>query len=53
MLKIDTYVGFAASLDAVGLGLLGQMGFFDRVNVRFDYREKLYFVEVDDPPSKP
>jgi hypothetical protein len=52
-LKISAYVGFTSGMDAIGLGLLGQMGFFDKVNVQFDYRRRLFFVEIDDPPTHP
>jgi len=47
-LQINAYVGFTEGLEAQGVGLLGQCGFFDRVNVRFNHREKLFLIETDD-----
>lgn len=35
-LSVDTRAGFVAGLDAQGIGLLGQVGFFDRYAVSFD-----------------
>jgi hypothetical protein len=48
---LDVYAGFTLGLDSVGLGLLGQCGFFDHVNVAFNHRSGLFAVEIDDPPS--
>jgi hypothetical protein len=51
ILKIPAYVGFTSGMDAIRIGLLGQMGFFDQVNVSFDYRKKLFVIETDDFPA--
>lgn len=47
--SFDVYAGFTMGLENVGLGLLGQCGFFDRVNVSFHHRSGLFAVEIDDP----
>jgi hypothetical protein len=48
-LQLDVYAGFSASMDAIGagFGLLGQCGFFDRVNISFNQRDGTFIVEVD------
>jgi hypothetical protein len=38
-------VGFTDNLDAWGIGLLGQFGFFDRFKVCFDLRQKRFDLE--------
>jgi hypothetical protein len=52
-LQLDVYAGFSASMDAIGagFGLLGQCGFFDRVNVSFRHRDGVFAIEVDDSPA--
>ena len=42
------YAGFTVGLDNVGLGLLGQSGFFDRVNVCFHHRSGIFAIEFGD-----
>jgi len=37
-LVVDVYAGFCAGVDALGMGLLGQTGFFERFGVSFDRR---------------
>ncbi len=39
------YVGFTQGMDAIGLGLLGQDGFFDKYNVDFRNAEGIFTVE--------
>jgi hypothetical protein len=39
-------VGFTPALDGVGVGLLGQNGFFDRFRVDFDLRNGLFYIET-------
>jgi hypothetical protein len=53
LLQLDVYAGFSASMDAIGagFGLLGQCGFFDRVNVAFHHRAGTFAIEIDDPPK--
>jgi hypothetical protein len=36
-LGFEAYVGFTDGLDEIGYGLLGQVGFFDKYTVLFDY----------------
>jgi hypothetical protein len=40
-----TEAGFTQGLDAIGVGLLGQTGFFENYNVEFRYAEKIFTVE--------
>ena len=46
--SLEVYAGFTTGLESVGLGLLGQFGFFDRVNVSFQHRAGIFAVEIDD-----
>lgn len=39
------YAGFTQGMDSVGLGLLGQSGFFDAYNVGFRHGDKVFTVE--------
>ncbi len=39
------YVGFTQGMDAIGLGLLGQDGFFDKYNVEFRNAEGIFTIE--------
>jgi hypothetical protein len=43
--QFSVYAGFTTGLDQIGIGLLGQSGFFDRHKVTFDYQNKLFTVE--------
>ena len=45
-LKLHVYAGFTAGADSLGLGLLGQDGFFSRYVVRFDHPQKQFHIEV-------
>jgi hypothetical protein len=45
------FAGFSDGVNAIGFGLLGQLGFFDQVNVAMNYRKKEFFIETDDPPA--
>jgi hypothetical protein len=47
-LVISATVGFSEGVNAFGVGLLGQVGFFDRVNVQMNYRKREFFIETDD-----
>jgi hypothetical protein len=44
-IEFTAYAGFTEGLDAMGLGLLGQAGFFEHYNVEFRHSEKLFTVE--------
>ena len=46
--QFGAYVGFTTGLDALGIGLLGQTGFFDRFNVSFRLRDGHCHIEVPD-----
>jgi hypothetical protein len=39
------YAGFTQGMDAVGLGLLGQSGFFDAYNVEFRHCDMVFIIE--------
>ena len=39
---LPTYVGFTGGLDHLGFGLLGQIGFFDRIPVSFDHQNNVF-----------
>jgi hypothetical protein len=51
LFQFSAYAGFTTGLDPLGVGLLGQLGFFDRFNVEFRLGEKKCFIEVPDPPA--
>ena len=44
-LSFSTLAGFTQGLDALGMGLLGQFGFFDHYTVTFDHRARLFHIE--------
>ena len=46
VVTLDVYAGFTTGLDGIGLGLLGQCGFFDQVKVLFDHAAGLFRVET-------
>lgn len=41
-LVLDVYAGFCTGVDALGMGLLGQAGFFERFKVTFDRRGRTF-----------
>jgi hypothetical protein len=43
-IAFDLYAGFCETLEHVGLGLLGQEGFFSRFSLSFDFRNNLLKV---------
>jgi len=45
LVRFPVYVGFTAGLDNVGIGLLGQNGFFDRFHVHFKLTQRIYEIE--------
>ncbi len=49
--SIDADVGFTPGLEAQGIGLLGQDGFFDRVKAVFDHAQDLFHIETPDAPQ--
>ena len=49
--EYDLNVGFTDGLERLGMGLLGECGFFDRFNVAFNRREGFFYVETDSHPG--
>lgn len=45
-IQFKSYVGFTPALDAQGIGLLGQFGFFEYYNVHFRLREQRFTIET-------
>jgi hypothetical protein len=45
-IQFQSYVGFTPAMDAQGIGLLGQAGFFDYYNVCFYQRQLRFTVET-------
>jgi hypothetical protein len=45
-IMFTTYAGFTQGMDSVGLGLLGQRGFFDAYNVEFRHCDKVFVIEL-------
>jgi Aspartyl protease len=43
--QLPMYVGFTTGMDQLGLGLLGQTGFFESFKVTFDYKNRLFTIE--------
>jgi hypothetical protein len=39
------YAGFTAGLDAQGMGLLGECGFFENYVVTFDHKNRYFHIE--------
>jgi hypothetical protein len=46
MVRFPVYAGFTTGLDALGLGILGQNGFFDRFHVHFKLPQRIYEIET-------
>lgn len=46
VVRIPVYAGFTTGLDQVGVGLLGQTGFFDRFNITFRHSQGIFQVEI-------
>ncbi len=46
LVTFDVYAGFTEGLDAWGVGLLGQSGFFDRFPASFDLRNGLFQIDI-------
>ncbi|MGA8075345.1 MAG: hypothetical protein WB995_17855 [Candidatus Acidiferrales bacterium] len=53
VVRIPVYAGFTVGLDQMGVGLLGQSGFFDRFNVHFKLQRGIYEIDVPWQPLKP
>jgi aspartyl protease len=46
VVRLPVYAGFTTGLDHLGIGLLGQAGFFEAFKITFDYANKLYHLET-------
>jgi hypothetical protein len=46
VVQIPIYAGFTPGMDLLGIGLLGQAGFFEAFRITFDYASSLYYLEV-------
>jgi hypothetical protein len=46
VIKFKSYVGFTPALDAHGMGLLGQAGFFEYYNVHFYLKQLKFTIET-------
>ena len=46
LFQLPVYAGFTVGLDHLGIGLLGQNGFFENLRVAFDYPEGIFVVET-------
>jgi hypothetical protein len=44
--EFQTLAGFTAGMDAQGIGLLGQLGFFEAFPVTFNHKGKAFSIEV-------
>lgn len=45
-LRFQTYAAFTSGLEAQGLGLLGQRGFFENYSVVFDHRNRQFHIDT-------
>lgn len=48
--RLPVYAGFTVGLDQMGIGLLGQDGFFDRFCVAFRHAEGIFQIETIQSP---
>lgn len=46
LIQIPIYAGFTTGMDKLGIGLLGQAGFFEAFKITFDYASGFYHLEV-------
>lgn len=44
-LAFSAYAGFTQGMDSIGLGLLGQSGFFEQHRVEFLHKQKVFTIE--------
>jgi hypothetical protein len=45
-IAFTSFVGFTQGMDKVGLGLLGQAGFFEYYNVEFMYSQRTFTIKT-------
>lgn len=48
LIRFPVFAGFTSGLDPLAIGLLGQVGFFDRFNLAFRLSEKTCLIEIPD-----
>jgi hypothetical protein len=48
LIRFPVFAGFTVGLDPLALGLLGQVGFFDRFNLGFRLSDKTCLIEIPD-----
>ena len=46
MISLKTFAGFTPGMDAQGIGLLGQSGFFENFKTTFDHKNRLFHIET-------
>ena len=46
LIQFPVYAGFTTGMEQLGMGLLGQTGFFERLKITFDYSKKFYTIET-------
>jgi hypothetical protein len=46
VVKIPVYAGFTTGLDQLGIGLLGQSGFFDQFHIHFRCAHGIFQIEI-------
>jgi len=44
--QLPVYAGFTIGLDHLGIGLLGQNGFFENLRIAFDYGHDIFVIET-------
>jgi hypothetical protein len=44
-IAFTAYSGFTNGVDSIGLGLLGQAGFFEQFRVEFQHKQKVFTIE--------
>ena len=44
--SFDAYAGFTNGLEAQGIGLLGQSGFFENFGVTFDHKNRVFHIDA-------
>jgi hypothetical protein len=47
-MTFQTFAGFTAGMEAQGIGLLGQVGFFETFPVLFNHRGKVFSIDLPD-----
>jgi hypothetical protein len=51
VIQLPVFAGFTIGLEHWGVGLLGQKGFFDRLNVHFALSSGFFEIEIPRPPQ--